>query len=113
MRLSHIRRIILRYRLFTVYDFNNFPVLLTENDDVIGLVNDSIKIAKQDWDAFETSWDFKRHPFIDSTGLKTDNTSSEDGSGLYTIEEAYKNWEQKTSELFKKLKFNEEKLNKT
>ena len=93
-------------------DFNNFPVLLTENYDVIGLVNDSIKIAKQDWDAFETSWDFKRHPLIDGTGLKTDNTSSEDGSGLYTIEEAYKNWEQKTSELFKKLKFNEEKLNK-
>ena len=28
------------------------------------LANDSVANAKQDWDAYETSWDFKRHPLI-------------------------------------------------
>lgn len=28
------------------------------------VVRDSIIISKQDWDSFETSWDFKRHPLI-------------------------------------------------
>lgn len=26
------------------------------------IVSDNISLSKQDWDAFETSWDFKRHP---------------------------------------------------
>ena len=28
------------------------------------IVNDDIKISKSDWDSFETSWDFKKHPLI-------------------------------------------------
>ena len=28
------------------------------------IVKDCISISKTDWDSFETSWDFKRHPLI-------------------------------------------------
>ena len=27
-------------------------------------VQENIKFAKEDWDSFETSWDFKKHPLI-------------------------------------------------
>ncbi len=33
-------------------------------DNVEYLVDECIDIAKTDWDSFETSWDFKRHPLI-------------------------------------------------
>ena len=33
-------------------------------EDVNALVEDNIKIAKEDWDEFENSWDFKKHPLI-------------------------------------------------
>lgn len=29
-----------------------------------GLVSDSVFISRNDWDSFETSWDFKRHPLV-------------------------------------------------
>ena len=28
------------------------------------MVQENITISKTDWDSFETSWDFKRHPLI-------------------------------------------------
>lgn len=37
----------------------------SQNDTVIEeLVNGAVKKSKSDWDAFETSWDFKRHPLV-------------------------------------------------
>ena len=28
------------------------------------IVNSNIVISREDWDSFETSWDFKKHPLI-------------------------------------------------
>lgn len=56
-----------------------------------------IKISKSDWDSFETSWDFERHPFI---------------NGAKTIEESFNKWDQTTQNRFNELKSNEEKLNR-
>ena len=37
----------------------------TEKKDVIEkLVEENIELSKQDWNSFEMSWDFKRHPMI-------------------------------------------------
>lgn len=33
-------------------------------EGILNEVNSAIKISKEDWDSFETSWDFKRHPLI-------------------------------------------------
>ena len=33
-------------------------------DDVKNIVDNSIEISKVDWDSFETSWDFKKHPLV-------------------------------------------------
>lgn len=42
------------------------PVIIDKDkkQTVDELVNDNIKESKQDWDSFETSWDFKKHPLI-------------------------------------------------
>ena len=45
-------------------DIANIPVITMNEDSISVLVNDCINNAKYDWDAFETSWDFKRHPLI-------------------------------------------------
>lgn len=51
---------------FQVGDIANIPVILDINtEDILeNITNQNIKISKDDWDAFETSWDFKRHPLI-------------------------------------------------
>ena len=51
---------------FQVVDVGNLPIIKSKSKktDVDYLVNYSFKIAKSDWDAYETSWDFKRNPLV-------------------------------------------------
>ncbi|MGY4691005.1 BREX-1 system adenine-specific DNA-methyltransferase PglX [Salibacterium sp. K-3] len=63
------------------------------------LIHSNIDISKFEWDSFETSWDFKVHPFI-----KFENEKN-------IVSVAYENWKQKLEYCFHLLKSNEEKLN--
>lgn len=47
-------------------NFINFPVLDFQGNEelIVAKVDESILIAKDDWDSFETSWDFKKHPLV-------------------------------------------------
>ena len=51
---------------FEVGQIASYPII--EEDDkkpeVVALVNDLRNLSKLDWDSFETSWDFKRHPLL-------------------------------------------------
>ena len=67
------------------------------NTKVIHLVKENIDISKSDWDSFETSWDFEKHPFINEEK---------------TIEKSFNTWDQITQKRFKELKSNEEELNR-
>ena len=40
------------------------PVLIDSNTSIDTIVNENINICKKDWDSFETSWDFDKHPLI-------------------------------------------------
>ncbi|HHV26668.1 MAG TPA: BREX-1 system adenine-specific DNA-methyltransferase PglX [Tissierellia bacterium] len=64
------------------------------------LINENISISKTDWDSFETSWDFKRHPILTYKGEAT------------TIESAFNNWADFAEKQFYQLKENEEELNR-
>ncbi|MBQ6409381.1 MAG: hypothetical protein IJJ64_15275 [Butyrivibrio sp.] len=44
-------------------DLRNIP-LKGSDDSIIKMVKDNIAISETDWDSFETSWDFKKHPLI-------------------------------------------------
>ena len=74
------------------------PFLITNYNDSEKIVQCNIKLSKQDWDAFETSWDFKRSPLLTTNAL--------------TMQQAYDDWVQEASNRFNQLKSNEEELNK-
>ncbi len=86
---------------FKLNDYDRVPVIMPESDDVreqvIELVKENVSLTKVDWDSFETSWDFKKHPFI---------------RPVTTIKEAYEQWEQECNDRRAKLKANEEELNR-
>ena len=42
----------------------NLPWIRTENTKVDEIVQTCINNAKTDWDSYETSWDFKKHPMV-------------------------------------------------
>lgn len=79
---------------------NSIPVdydKLKQNDKY-GIITAAILIlAKQEWDSFETSWDFKRHPLM---------------RGLSCVKESYETWEREASGRFYQLQANEEELNR-
>lgn len=49
---------------FKVGDIILIPLVQKENDKVCNIVEQNIELSICDWDSFETSWDFKKHPLI-------------------------------------------------
>lgn len=82
-----------------IKDVLNMPFVLdvTQKLKIERIVQDCISISKKDWDAFETSWDFQRHPLVRPVG---------------TVEEAFSRWKEECETRFQKLKGNEEELNR-
>ena len=74
----------------------------------LDLAEENIKISKEDWDSFETSWDFTRHPFIKAI---TKYPNMMDIGNIY-LAECYDIWAGECEERFEKLKANEEELNR-
>ena len=60
-----------------------------------------------DWDSFETSWDFVKHPFLKQV-VKFNHGHLEDT----TIEKSYNSWLNECDKRFNQLKANEEELNR-
>ncbi len=66
-------------------------------DTIIKLSNNSVHLSKEDWDSFETSWNFAYHPLIHHNS---------------TVENAYYCWKKECDTRFNQLKANEEELNR-
>ena len=51
---------------FLAKDIKGLPIIIDEEriEDVDSLVKENIDLSKNDWDSFETSWDFEGHPLI-------------------------------------------------
>lgn len=81
---------------------------LAMTEKVSPIVEDNIKLCKEDWDSFETSWDFTRHPFIKAI---TKYPNMMDVGNIY-LAECYDIWAGECEERFEKLKDNEEELNR-
>lgn len=80
-----------------------FPVIMPYEKikaNIDEKVKQNIDLSKVDWDSFETSWDFKKHPLL----THKDNS--------VTIEQAFNNWAAFTEKQFNQLKANEEELNR-
>lgn len=42
-----------------VGDVKSIPLVDADRDNIKKMVQDNIDISKEDWDSFETSWDFQ------------------------------------------------------
>lgn len=51
---------------FQAGDIANIPVAVdkTRIENVESIVSKNIQVSKNDWDSYETSWDFKRNPLV-------------------------------------------------
>ena len=45
-------------------DIANLPLIFDKEDTVQSVSKMCVELSKADWDAFETSWDFKKHPLV-------------------------------------------------
>ncbi len=84
------------------------PYVSVTNRRVETIVKCCIELAKNDWDNFETSWDFKVHPLLDVLRLGDTTT----GEPVVSLESAYRQWNQLSQQCFDQLKANEEELNR-
>ena len=122
---------------FQAGDIKQIPVKKEIIDIDSNKIKQNISISKNDWDSFETSWDFKSHPLLhfgvsvnSSLGSikdneimaqseisieKTDNTFKIYEKNVpknYTIESAFDMWKDNCEQRFNQLKSNEEELNR-
>lgn len=47
-----------------VKDVKNMPIIIPDNVDTTNYAKECVELCKEDWDSFETSWDFEKHPLI-------------------------------------------------
>ena len=64
---------------------------------IIEIAEGNVQLSERDWDSFETSWDFKKHPLL---------------RNVSTISEAFAQWQVECDDRFNRLKANEEELNR-
>lgn len=80
---------------FKVGDIIQIPLIRERIEDVIERSKKCVQISKMDWDSFETSWDFKRHPLVRGD----------------LISETYAQWENECNTRFSDIVKLEEEIN--
>ena len=74
---------------------SHVPVIMSGKEEIEPIVKSNIEISKKDWDSYEISWDFQKHPFI----------------GAESIESGFRRWEEECNRRFDVMKSNDEKIN--
>ncbi len=82
----------------------NIPIAVQPDikKGVVSQATDCIELCMRDWDSFETSWDFQRHPLV----------TPDIGQHYLRIADCWRDWERACNERFAQLKANEEELNR-
>lgn len=96
---------------YQIKDIRALPYIKDENklEKIKEIYNICINIEQEDWDSFETSWDFKGHSLIKNmTGQYIRDLNEKPNFYLFSV---FDDWNHKTEIRFNKLKENEEKLN--
>lgn len=79
-----------------VKDIKALPILVEDKDKIADITQRSVQLAKDDWDSFETSYTFKRHPLT---------------VGHTRVEDAFAAWKAVQLERFDELLSNETTVN--
>ena len=73
-----------------------FPVIYKGSGEINALVKENVHLSTDEYDSYETSWDFERNPLVNGNRLIV----------------AYAAWKQECEDRFQQLKKNEEELNR-
>ncbi len=71
-----------------------FEPSLLQDAALIRLAEENVALAKADWDSFETSWNFRRHPLAEGPSLR----------------ESFAAWQRETKRRFERMQENETKV---
>ena len=86
---------------YQVENIAQLPVLIGEKEKIDQLARENIEISKFEWDSFEHSWGFLRHPLLpDRYGTDC------------LIQAKFQEWKEKCDQNFYKIKANEEEINR-
>lgn len=77
---------------------DKIPILIDQKVDVENIVHENILLSKSNWDSYETSWDFARHPLLTHPSA--------------TLAAAYEQYKAEANARFDRLWANEEELNR-
>jgi len=80
-----------------ISDICGIPIIECDREQIIYKAKECIDLSKEDWDSFETSWDYMSHPLV---------------RGAKSMEDAYNQWKKECEHRFYRLKENEEDLNR-
>lgn len=82
-----------------ISDITSQPLIINNKckEKIVNVVKENINISQKDWDSFETSWDFEKHPLLKRS---------------ISLSKAYANYKQTVNARFATLKANEEELNR-
>ena len=97
---------------FEVGQIGKIPVLFGNQDkteSIIELVKLNVALSRHEWNAYEYSWDFQRHPLIP---VIAKNGVAFDDIRNVNLAECFMVWENECEERFNQLKANEEELNR-
>ena len=98
---------------FTAGAVAAIPLIYKNSDKVNSIVEENIFLSRADWDSFETSWDFQRHPLVEYRHSVSKAEIDPDWSNMsYFLKDAYEAWEYQCQLRFDTLKANEEELNR-
>ena len=98
-----------------VGDLKRIPYIAPNNeqyDAIRLLVDETVMLSQNEWDSFEFSWDYNRHPLVPSTKDKRDQATSFCTEKNGQISLHYEKWEKECSDRFNQIKKNEEELNR-
>ncbi|MBQ6325204.1 MAG: BREX-1 system adenine-specific DNA-methyltransferase PglX [Clostridia bacterium] len=114
----------------TVGDVLGLPYAQQREEEITPIASKCICVSQQDWDSFETSWDFQVHPLLpvvsDQCSVVSDQcsvSSTTSTTPLSTVHcplstihcplsTCYARWHQQCEQRFRQLKSNEEALNR-
>lgn len=89
---------------YTVGTISNLPWIFDSSkaDRIVELSKENMILAKQDWDAFETSWDFDENPII----------RAKKEAGHTRLSNSFEAWKEVCERRFNNIKSNEEEINR-
>ena len=82
-----------------------------QSQEIENLVESSVSLSQNDWDSYETSWDFICHPLVVNQQYAAACHPNEEASPEHYLYAAYQMWLAAAERRFQQLKANEEKLN--